>query len=408
MKEHIPEMHCGPGFNLLEGIRVVDLTTSIAGPYATMMLGDMGADVLKIERPEVGDDCRHWIPPVNDGESLWFQSVNRNKKSLTLNYDTAEGYELLTALVRQAQVVVVNQLPRVQKKLKVDFDTLQQINPQIIFVSLTGFGLDGERSEHACYDLIAEGYSGVMDLTGEPESPAQKVGTPAADLLAGMDAAFAVVSAAYSNARGPARSHRIDISLVESMTRFLTPRIVPYMGGGEVPRRSGGKDSVIAIYQVFDTQDDPITLGLGNDNIWKRFWTAVGHPEHAENGQWRRNSDRREHRAAIVELIQSVLLTKPRSHWLSALAAARVPAGPINRVDQLVQDRELQRRGLFYAIRTGERRIPQVGTGIQLDGQANQPRLPPPCLGEHTEQVLSELLNLDNQLINHLKSKNII
>jgi crotonobetainyl-CoA:carnitine CoA-transferase CaiB-like acyl-CoA transferase len=331
------------GFDLLSGVRVLDLTTSIAGPYAAMMLGDMGADVIKVERPGIGDDCRHWIPPENDGESLWFQSVNRNKKSITIGYNTSEGYDLLSGLIEQSHVVIVNQLPRVQKKLKVDFDSLKRINPGIIFVSLTGFGLDGERSEHACYDLIAEGYSGIMDLTGEPDSPAQKVGTPAADMLAGMDAAYAVACAVFANLKGAPRARQIDISLVESMTRFLTPRIVPFMGGGELPRRSGGRDSVIAIYQVFDTQDDPLTLGLGNDNIWSRFWQSVDRPEFGDTERWQSNQERRQCRAEIVELIQEVLRTKPREHWLQKFAEARVPAGPINRIDQLIEDKELQR-----------------------------------------------------------------
>ena len=249
-RDEVQVMNCGKGFDLLSGIKILDLTTSIAGPYATMMLADMGAEVIKVERPGVGDDTRHWLPPENNGESLWFQSVNRNKQSITLGYDKTEGYELLCRLVRQCDVMVVNQLPRVQKKLAIDFESIAAINPHIVFVSLTGFGLEGERAEHACYDLIAEGYSGIMDLTGEIESPPQKVGTPAADMLAGMDAAYSAACAIFANANGEPRARKIDISLVESMTRFLAPRIVPYMGAGEVPRRRGPRVEVLVVLPV--------------------------------------------------------------------------------------------------------------------------------------------------------------
>ena len=392
---------------LLSGIRVVDLTTSIAGPYAAMLLADMGADVVKVERPGSGDDSRAWGPPFLDGESLWFLSVNRNKHSVTLDYTGDAGRKVLHDLVRKADVVIVNLVARVQKKLGVDYATLSAIKPDLVYVSLSGFGLQGARRDFPCYDLIAEGYSSVMDLTGEAQSPPQKVGTPAADLIAGMDAAYAAVAALFDRGRS-GRGHEIDIAMIDSMTRFMAPRIVPYLGSGEVPKRTGARDSVIAIYQVFETQDDPLTLGLGNDAIWTRFWQAVGRPELGADARYATNVDRRGVRDEIVAEIQSVLATRPRDEWLRRFVEAKVPAGPVNRVDQVSSDPELISRGLFYTDRANGRRIPQVGIGIGVDGSSASYRLPPPRLGEHTDEVLRSVLGYDDAAIGQLRSQKVI
>jgi len=391
--DSLPLMTPGRGFALLDGVRVIDLTTSIAGPSATMLLADMGAEVLKIERPKGGDDARAWGPPFLDGESLWFASVNRNKKSVALDYSDAAGLEILHRLVRTADVVVVNLPPRVARKLKIDAPTLRALRQDLVYVSITGFGLDGERADWTCYDLIAEGYSGIMDITGEAGGEAQKIGAPAADMLAGQDAAFATIAALYDRER-TGQGHLVDVALVDSMTRFLSCRIMPYLGSGDVPTRSGGKDSVIAIYQAFETADFPMTLALGNDNLWQRFWDAVGEPDAAHEPGLTSNSDRREKRAEIVARISAILCTKPRAHWLDLFRAARVPAGPINSVDQVIEDEALLARGMFYRVKGDDGRlVPQVGTGIVIDGAHNVPRSAPPRLGEHTDAVLRELRN---------------
>ena len=383
----LPVRPLGPGFDLLDGVRVLDLTGSIAGPYATMLLGDFGAEVLKVERPGKGDDTRGWAPPELDGQSLWFTAVNRNKRSLTLDWGEAEGAAVLRRLVAVADVMVVNQPPRVLRKLGIAAEQVRADNPGLIHVAITGFGLTGARADQTCYDLIAEGYSGVMDLTGEAGNGPQKVGAPAADMLAGQDAAMAAIAALFARARtGQGRS--IDVALVDSMTRFLSCRIVPYLGSAELPRRTGGRDSVIAIYQAFHTADEPMTLALGNDAIWARFWQAVGQPQHAADPTMGSNADRRALRERIVADIQALLATRPRTHWLALCAAARVPAGPINRVDELVQDEALHARGLLFRLEDGDRQVPQVGTGIQLDGAANTPRCPPPTLGQHSGPAL--------------------
>jgi crotonobetainyl-CoA:carnitine CoA-transferase CaiB-like acyl-CoA transferase len=245
-----------------------------------------------------------------------------------------------------------------------------------------------------------------MDLTGARNGEPQKIGAPAADMLAGQDAAFATVAALFARQR-TGKGRVIDISLVDSMTRFLTCRVVPYLGSGDVPRRSGGTDSVIAIYQAFDTADEPLTLGLGNDAIWTRFWTAVGDAAFGANPVFGSNAKRRARRAEIVARIQEILRQRSRAHWLATLAAARVPVGPINRVDEVVADEHFHDRGLFFRLVDGGREVPQVGTGFLLDGAANVPRSAPPRLGEHTRSVLGRL-GYDETHIGKLEAAGII
>lgn len=404
----LPIRRLGEGFNLLADVRIIDLTTSIAGPSGTMLLADMGAEVIKIERPGGGDDARSWGPPFLDGESLWFASVNRNKKSVALDFSKATGLDLLHRLVRQADIVFVNLPPRAARKLKVDAHTLCAVRPDLIYVSITGFGMTGGRADWTCYDLIAEGYSGIMDITGAAGGEPQKIGAPAADMLAGQDAAFATVAALYAR-RTTGKGRVVDVALVDSMTRLLSCRIMSYLGSGELPTRSGGKDSVIAIYQTFDTADKPIALALGNDNIWKRFWIAVGDAAYAESADLGTNYDRRERRDQIVARIARILRDKPRDHWLTLLREARVPAGPINNVAEVVEDETLLARGMFYRLAPLNRRsLPQVGTGILLDGEFALPRSAPPALGEHTDEVLGSLLGLSEEDRQRLLDQKVI
>lgn len=405
--DKLPAPPGGAPLALLKGVTVLDLTTSIAGPYAAMLLGDMGAEVIKVERPGTGDDCRAWGPPWLDGESLWFLSVNRNKQSVTLDYTGDAGRAVLRDLVRKADVVIVNLTDRVQKKLGVDHASLSALRADVVHVTISGFGLKGARKDFPCYDLIAEGYSSVMDLTGEAESPPQKVGTPAADLIAGMDAAYATLAALFDRQRS-GNGHKIDIAMIDSMTRFMSPRIVPYLGSGIVPHRTGARDSVISVYQTFDTQDRPITLGLGNDGIFKRFWQAVGQPAVAEDPRYATNADRCAVRADVVEQIQTVLRTQTREYWLKLFVEHKVPAGPVNSADEVAGDPELIARGLFYTAQNEDRRIPQVGLGIAIDDSNASYRSAPPRLGEHNESVLGGWLGYSREYIAQLKSQKAI
>ena len=404
----LPVVQCGQGFDFLSDVSVLDLTTSIAGPYATMQLADWGARVIKVERPGRGDDTRYWGPPFLDGESLWFLSVNRNKQSITLDYSDERGYAVIQALLRKCDVVVTNQVPRVQAKLKTTYEDLSAVKPDLIYVALTGFGLSGERGEMVCYDLIAEGHSGIMDLTGEIDSDPQKVGTPAADMLAGTDTAFAAVAALYDRQR-TGKGRKIDVTLTESMTRFLTSQIVSYMGSGQVPRRSGSKESVIAVYQTFHTADAPVTLAIGNDAIWQRFCAAVERPDMAEDERFTTNVDRRKYRGVLVGEIQDILIQELRSYWLNLFSKHKVPAGPINRVDEVVADKAILNRGLFYRVeRENGSSVPQVNSGTHVDNQYNVPRSLPPGLGHDTNTVLQEVAELSESEIIALREQGIV
>jgi len=405
--EILPRVKASTGLELLAGIRVVDLSTSVAGPYGSQLLADLGANVLKVEKPRQGDDARHWGPPFLHGESPWFLSVNRNKHSMTLDINHPQGYAVLERLLEEADVLILNLVNRSQLKLKLDYPRLHERYPRLIHASLTGFGLKGERADLPCYDLIAEGYSGVMDLTGERESPPQKVGTPAADLLAGQDLAMAILAALVSRSH-TGQGRQIDVSMHATMTRFMAPRLLSYLSSNELPTRSGGTDSVIAIYQVFDTADEKLALGLGNDAIWKRFWNAVGAPEYGVNPAYASNADRREHRAEIVDRIASILRHKNRDEWIALLAEARVPCGPVNRLDQVATDPDLLEKRFFYTVQTAKGPVPQVGLGIGFDDGQSVFRKPPPSLGEDTRTVLEDWLGMQGDEIERLEKDGVI
>jgi crotonobetainyl-CoA:carnitine CoA-transferase CaiB-like acyl-CoA transferase len=406
LAKSLPHGRCEHPFTALKGVRVIDLTTSIAGPYGTMLLSDLGADVIKIER-QTGDDARYWGPPFLDGESLWFLSVNRNKQSVCLDYSRPEGRTVLDSLVDQADVVVLNQTPDVQQKLGMTPAQLREGRPGLIVACITGFGLSGRNSRKPCYDLIAEGYSGIMDLTGPAEAAPQKVGAPAADMLAGSDCALGVLAALYRR-HATGEGATLDIALTESMIRFTSPRIVPYMGSGDISRRTGGRDSVIAIYQTFDTADEPLTLSLGTDRIWQRFWALVERPEVGVDPSLASNAQRRERRDEIVAAIADILLQKPRKQWLALLSEAGVPAGPIYRVDEVTDDEHFQERGLFFQILRDGHAVPQVGLGIHLDGKPAGYRSAPPRLGEHTDSVLGEVLGYTPDQVEALRQNKLI
>ena len=401
--DSLPLKAGGTALDLLEGVVVIDLTTSVAGPYCGQLLGDLGATVIKIEKPGAGDDCRSWGPPFLDGESLWFLSVNRNKHSVTVDIANPRGLETLLQMVERADVMLLNLVERAQMKLGVTYASLALRKKDLIHVSITGFGLSGARADMPCYDLTAEGYSGVMDMTGEPDANPQKVGAPAADLLAGEDAAMATLAAIIRRQR-TGQGCQIDISMVESMTRFMSPRLLPFLGSGELSRRSGGRDSVIAIYQSFDTADLPLTLGLGNDAIFKRFWTAVGEPEVAENPAYATNAMRRSERATLVAHIAKLLKTRPRDEWLAKFVAARVPAGPINRLDEVSVDQDLRARNFLYASERNGVRVPQVGLGIAFDGRAERCTKLAPRLGEDTDAVLRDWLKMPDAQLQELRA----
>jgi crotonobetainyl-CoA:carnitine CoA-transferase CaiB-like acyl-CoA transferase len=408
---HDLPVRSAPALDLLAGVKVLDLTSSIAGPYAGQLLADMGATVVKVEKPGTGDDARAWGPPFLHGESLWFMSVNRGKQSLTLDIATRRrGREILKELVIECDVILLNLVARAQRKLGLDAGSLQALNPRLIHVSISGFGLQGESAPTA---VLRPHRRRVFQRHGSDRRTGERAaeGRHAGGRLAGgqrRDDGSAGGALLRREREGQGRGCAIDISMVESMSRFMTPKLMPYLGSGDVARRAGGRDSVIAIYQVFETADGPMTLGLGNDAIWKRFWEAVGRPEVGANAEYGSNAKRRTKRDDIVQVIGELLKTKSRAHWLDLLASARVPAGPIQRVDEVARDPALHDAGFIYRTQGPDGDIPQVGLGIRFDGRTEGTDLPPPKLGAHTEQILRTWLDRDAAHIEQLRTQQII
>ena len=291
----------------LEGVRVVDLTTSYAGPTASMYLADLGADVVKVERPGAGDEARGWGPPFGDGVSAWFASANRNKRSVVLNLGSAEGRDLLHSMIGQADVFMESMNPIKLERLGLEPAVLMARYPRLVYCAMSGYGLDGPDSRMPGYDLAAQARSGLMSVTGAKGGPPQRVSTALSDIVTGMSAALAI-SAALLRQRTDGTGDLVDVSLLDTDLALMAPRIAAFLAGEPEPAPSGGTDSVLAIYQPFQTADRPIVVAIGNDGMWQRFCAAVALPQLADDPALRDNAGRRAHRDRITELVASRLM----------------------------------------------------------------------------------------------------
>lgn len=392
----------------LKGIRVVDLTTSYAGPFCTMLLADMGAEVIKIEEPCHGDDSRAWGPPFCEGGiSPWFLSANRNKKSVTLNLRQVEGLEILKALVAKSDVFVVSMSKRVLNKMGLSYGELSSLNQGLIFCSITGFGQTGPYSERLCYDLIAEGIGGIMSVTGDNDQP-QKVGTAAGDILAAHHACFAIAACLYRR-QTSGRGEFIDVCLLDSIVSFVTPRIVSFLATGELPRPDANRSTPLAIYQPVKTKDGFLNLGVGNDRIWERLCRALGLEEMLQIPQYATNAGRRKHREEIVRRLEEVLEREPTQYWFNYLGERGVPCGPIYYLNEVAADPHVKERGLiFYLEHEQVGLIPQVAPPWKLDTTEERFHSPPPNLGEHDDEVLREWLGMRDDQIQRLRERGVI
>lgn len=376
----------------LAGVRVVDLSTSYAGPTATMYLGDMGAEVIKVERPKTGDDTRYWGPPFVGGESAWFISANRNKRSVCLDISREEGHAALMRLLEDADVFVENLNPGKLEGRGLDPESIHKRFPRLVYCALSGFGLNGPDMDRPGYDLIAQARSGLMSVTGERGGTPQRVSTALSDIVAGMVAAFAVSSALVRQQR-TGEGEIVDVSLLESDLALMAPRIASYLAGEPEPRPSGGTDSVLAVYQPFETADRPIVIAVGNDKMWLRFCEALGLEDLAEDSELSTNAGRRERRGEVIEKIQKRLLNRPAEYWLERLGEAAVPARVIQHLSEVIEDPQVEARGTIFetehptadAVRT-------VGSPWRLGSDGKQPNhCPSPILGADTRGVLREV-----------------
>ncbi|SUZ49074.1 uncharacterized protein METZ01_LOCUS1928 [marine metagenome] len=378
----------------LEGIRVLDLTRALAGPFCTLMLGDYGADVIKIEIPGSGDDTRTWGPPFVGDESAYFLSINRNKRSLTLNFKEEKAREIFLKMVKDADVVVENFTPGVMDRFGLSYDALKAVNPGIVVCSISGFGQTGPYRSRPAYDQIMQGISGLMSITGEPDGEPQKVGIAVADIGAGMWAAFAVMAAIHNRShKGEGQGQHIDISMMDAQVAWLTYQAANFFANGTPPKRLGAAHPNLVPYQAFMCQDNKyLNLAVGSERIWDRFCEGMGMPELRENPDYKTNIERAQNRAEIVPYLQEIFIKQPVAHWVEKLQAVSVPCGPINNLEDVFSDPQLLSREMFVEMTHPTLgKIKQTGLPLKFSRTPGGLDRPPPLLGEHNQEVLQEI-----------------
>jgi crotonobetainyl-CoA:carnitine CoA-transferase CaiB-like acyl-CoA transferase len=366
------------------------MTTSYAGPTAAMYLADLGAEVVKIERPGGGDDTRSWGPPFVDEDAAWFASANRNKRSVVLDLRSEVGRDALLALLERADVFVQNMNPSKLEAMGIDAATLRARNPRLIYCAMSGFGLDGPDSDLPGYDLVAQARSGIMSVTGERGGRPQRVSTALSDVVTGMCAVMAI-NAALVRQKATGDGDVIDVSLLDTDLALMAPRIAAYHAGEPEPRPSGGTDSVLAVYQPFEAADREIVVAIGNDGMWLRFCAALGLDDLAEEPALRDNAGRREHRTRIADRVSRCLSTRRAAEWVGVLAGAGIPASLVQSLSEVVRDPHVIARGALLDVPGTDGRMVSVHTPFRLAsiGEPRNERFPD--LGEHTREVLSEI-----------------
>lgn len=392
----------------LEGIRVVDLTRILAGPYCTMMLGDMGAEVIKIENPDGGDDTRGWGPPFLNGVSTYFISINRNKKSLTLNLKDERGKELLRDLIRKGDVVVENFRPGALDKLGFSWEEIHRINPAVIFASLSGFGQTGPRRSEPGFDVVIQGEGGIMSITGEPDGPPSKFGASIADITAGMLAAQGILLSLYHREKTGV-GQMVDVGMLDGQVALLTYHANNYFGTGKLPPRRGNKHPSITPYETYECKDGYFNLGVGNDSLWRRFCDAMGLGDIKEDPKFAVNKDRVDNRLELQEILDAFFAEKTVGETLEALRGAGIPCGPINNLEQVLNEPQVLAREMVVDVDVpvaGPTKV--TGVPIKLSETPGAVRTPPPTLGQHTEEVLESVLGMDEAQRNALRDEGVV
>ena len=410
--------------NSLEGIRVLDLSRVLAGPWCTQTLADLGADVIKIERPGAGDDTRNWGPPflpTADGreshESAYYLGANRNKRSVTCDIAQPEGQALVRELAEHCDVFIENFKVGDMARYGLDYASLKAINPRLVYCSLTGFGQSGPYAPRAGYDYIIQGMGGLMSVTGERDDlngGPQKVGVAVADLFTGMYATVGIL-AALRHAERTGEGQHLDMALLDTQVAMLANLGANYLVSDQAPGRMGNAHQNIVPYQVFevapraDSGKDFIILSVGNDGQYAKFCEVAGRPDLASEPRFVKNADRVRHRAELVPLLEAVMKTRPKADWLSALEAAKVPCGAINSLDEVFADPQVQARGMVthwqHPLRAD---LPLVSSPIKLEKTPVRTDRPPPMLGQHTDEVLGELLGVDAARLATLRDRQVI
>lgn len=392
----------------LDGVRVLDLTRVVAGPYCSMFLGDLGAEVVKVEQPGAGDDTRGWGPPFAGGESAYFFCINRNKRSLTLDLKSKRAVELLRQLVKVADVVIENFRPGTMERLGLGEQDLRKLNPRLIYASLTGFGADGPMSDWPGYDLIVQAWGGLMSITGTPDGEPVKVGVAIIDLVAGLMLGKSITAALFAREKIGV-GQRIDTSLLEAEVASLINVGSNYLLGGKIPTRWGNAHPNIVPYQNFKTADGYLVIGVASEVIWKRFCQAIGRAELTDDARFANNSQRVENRAALIALLSEKFLRRNNETWFKLLTDAEVPCAPVQTIDQVFQAPQVLHRDMLMEVEhptAGTVRM--AGIPVKFSVTPASVRLPPPLLGEHNEIILQSWLGMSAEAIDELKKEKII
>lgn len=392
----------------LEGYRVIDLSRILAGPFCTMVLGDQGADVIKIERPDTGDDTRTWGPPFAGGESAYYLCCNRNKRSVVLDLKKPEGVALVRELAKTADVFIENFTPGLTKKFGLDYDTMREINPRLVYASITAYGQDGPYKHRPGYDMVLSAVGGLMHITGERDGPPCKVGVAITDVLTGIYTAGAITSALLWRERS-GKGQYIDASLLDSQVSGLANIASNYLVAGKEATRWGTAHESIIPYQVFNTKDRPIAIAAANQKLWTSFCLALGKWDWVDDPRFESNPKRVENRDVLLPLIQEELLQKTCDEWMEILVEAAVPCGPVNDMAHLFADPQVQHRNMIAEVphpTIGTVRL--TGIPIKYSDTPGSVRRHPPLLGEHTDEVLSEVLGYSEEKIAGLKQQEVI
>lgn len=391
----------------LHGIHVLDLSRVLAGPYCTMVLGDLGADVIKVEPPE-GDETRGWGPPFAVGESAYYLCVNRNKRDIVIDLKTEEGQAILIDLVKQCDVLVENFRPGTLARYSMDYETLHELIPGLIYCSITGFGQTGPLRNQPGYDLMIQAIGGIMSITGQPDGTPMKVGVAVADLFAGQNAVIAILAALQVRDRTGKGQH-LDISLFDSQLGWLANVASNYLISGELPKRFGNAHANIVPYQSFRASDEYFVIAVGNDKQFARLCEVIGKPELADNPHFTTNDARVVHREELVQILQSVIEVKSAAHWLSALEIAGIPSSPINTIDKVFSMQQVSAREmLIHMTHPTAGDLSLVGSPLKMSETPVQYLLPPPLKGEHSARILTELLGFSPLQVDELKARGVI
>ena len=391
----------------LKGIRVLDLTRILAGPYATMILRDLGAEVIKIEQPGVGDEARDFGPFKNDF-SLYFMSVNRGKKSITLNLKSPRGKELFLELVKGSDILVENFRPGTMEKLGLDYESLKTHHPSLLYAACSGFGQTGPYAMRGAYDMIIQGMGGIISITGEPDRPPVRVGTSIGDITSALFTAIGILSALRHRDQ-TGEGQLIDVGMLDCQVAILENAMVRYFSTGDIPRPLGRRHPAITPFEIFESADGYVVIAIGNNELWRKFCEHVDHPELIDDERFHTNALRTENHESLFPILAEIMCRRTTDEWIEALEAIGVPCGPVNTVDKVANDPQVLARDMIAEVEhntTGTVQIP--GIPIKLSETPGQIDAPAPNLGEHTSEILTGLLGLEAEEVNQLKQNGIV